>query len=266
MTQSRREAPSRRLGKSLVVLAASSALVVSGCGGGGGGGGDQDTTPPASSTPATITPTPSPLTPPTDKATALDYQYQAVVETRKAVEAIMVGDKAAVQALVDGRHADWDRYWTTGYPLLLGRLETATEDLKQSENHIHKFVYGLGPVYTKDLASEKFVPIPIVLGAIATITAIYAAEKSGYQERWQAANDAEHQSLVDKLGQIYRDSGMPTSSADARAKIDAGIIQTLRQLQTGIDTAKTFVIDESCRAKGVARRVPPGSRARRART
>lgn len=242
MTRSRREASSRRLGKLLVILAASSALVVTGCGGGGGGGQDTNT-PPASGTPPTITPAASTLTPPTDKATALDYQYQAVIETRKAVEAILAGDRVAVQALVDGRHADWDRYWTTEYPLLLGRMETAMDDLKQSENHIHKFVYGLGPVYTKELASEKVVPLPIVLGAIAAITAIYAAEKSGYQERWQAANDAEHQSLVDKLGQIYRDSGMPTSSADAQAKIDAGIIQTLRQLQTGIDTARTFVIE-----------------------
>jgi hypothetical protein len=239
MTQARRGAPSGRLGRSLVILATSSALVVTGCGG-GGGGGDQGAAAPAATAPPAATTT---LTAPTDKATALDYQYQAVAEARKAVEAILAADKAAVQALVDGRHADWDRYWTTEYPLLLGRLEAATDTLQQSENHVHKFVYGLGPVYTKEAAGEKFVPIPIVLGAIAAIAGIYALEKGGYRDRWQAGNAAEHQSLTAMLEQIYRDSGMASASARARASIDAGIIQTLRQTQTAIDTARTFVID-----------------------
>lgn len=235
MKRSRQVAPARRLGKSVAALAAGTALFLAGCGG-GGGGDDAATTPAAA-------PVVAPLAAPTDKSTAVDYQYQAVAEARKAVADILAADKAAVQALVDGRHADWDRYWTTEYPLLLERLRVATEALQQSENYIHQFVYGLGPVFTKERADEKFVPLPIVLGAIAAITGIYALEKSGYQERWQAANDAEHQDLVDKLKQVYVDSGMPTSVADARAKIDAGIVTTLRQLQTGIDSAKTFVID-----------------------
>lgn len=236
MRERTQAAPARRLDRILTAVAAGIVLLLAGCGGGGG----DDPTGAAPAAPAASGPT---LATPTDKSTAVDYQYQAVAEARAAVEAILTADKAAVQSLVDGRHADWDRYWTTEYPLLLERLRVATENLKLSENYIHQYVYGLGPVYAKDLTSEKVVPLPIVLGAIAAISGIYALEQSGYQERWKAANAAEQQDLVEKLRQVYIDSGMPTSVADARSKIDAGIITTLRQLQTGIDTARTFVVD-----------------------
>lgn len=229
-------APGRRPGRARVVVALAAALCLAGCGGGGGQGGGGNATP---GTPAPTTPTP-----PIDKASALDYQYQAVVGAHKAVTDILVADKAAVQALVDGRNADWDRYWTDEYPVLLGQLQVATETLQQSENHIHKFVYGLGPVYTKDPATEKFViPLPIVLGAIAVITYIAAKEKSGYAAHQQAADAAEFQALVVKLEQVYVNTGLSPPQAKVRAEIEAGKIKVLRALQTAIDSAKTFVIE-----------------------
>ena len=239
MKRSGRAAPSWRLGRCLAILAAGGTVLVAGC---GGGGGDDDTAAAAPTAPTAASGPPAAA--PTDKATAVDYQYQAVAEARRSVDAILRADKTAVQALVDGRPADWDRYWTTEYPVLLERLRVATETLKLSENYVHQYVYGLGPVYaTKELASEKFVPLPIVLGAIAAISGIYALEQSGYQERKAQADAAEFASLVEKLRQVYANSGVPPSVADARAKIDAGIVTTLRQLQTGIDSARTFVID-----------------------
>ena len=203
------------------------AAMLAACGGGGGGGDDVS----------------APLALPTDNASAIDFQYQQVVATRKAVEEILAADKAAMQALLDGRLADWDRHWIDTYPVLLERLRVATENLHASEDHVHRLVYGLGPTTPKDLETRKFVPLPIVLVAVATITGIYAAEKSGYQERLKQVTEEKYRELVDTLRQAYQNSGMSAPVADQRAKNDAGGIQTLQQIQTAIETAKTFVIE-----------------------
>ena len=102
----------------------------------------------------------------------------------------------------------------------------ATEALQQSENYIHQFVYGLGPVFTKERADEKFVPLPIVLGAIAAITGIYALASSGKKDDdGMKIVVAESGSITEKalaVGQIQ-----PRQKFSVKSKI-SGIVKGCR--------------------------------------
>lgn len=238
MTQKKHK--ERRTGRQIRRGALAAAIAMGslqGCGGGGGG----EVTAAAPTPPQGVQIAEIPA--PTDKSAAVDLQYQRVVELRQVVREILEADKAAMQALVDGHPADWDEYWTNDYPLLLDKLGLATANLNESEDHVHRLVYGLAPDAADGEVQPKFVPVPVVLAAVVAITAIYQLEQSGYRERWAQQNAAQHQSLSEMLRQVYVDSGMPVSTAEARARIDAGAIQTLQQLQSGIDTAKTFVFE-----------------------
>lgn len=82
MRERTQAAPARRLDRILTAVAAGIVLLLAGCGGGGG----DDPIGAAPTAPAASGPT---LATPTDKSTAVDYQYQAVAEARAAVEAIL---------------------------------------------------------------------------------------------------------------------------------------------------------------------------------
>ncbi|MEZ5739327.1 MAG: hypothetical protein R3E68_07655 [Burkholderiaceae bacterium] len=157
---------------------------------------------------------------------------------------LQTGEEAALQALIANRPDDWEQFWDKQYPVLLDKLDKAAANLQQSEDDIQRLVYGLSPTSAAGVADSKFfVPIPVVLVAVASITGVVALEKSGYRDRFAARSAAEQASIEEQLRQIYVDSGIKEDLARARARVDGAKVSVLWALQRGIDKARWFVFE-----------------------
>lgn len=213
--------------------------VLGACGGGGDGTGNTGPTATGADSGVTL----SSQATPTDAASAVKVQYVRVAEIRQVIAELQTGEEAALQALIANRPDDWEHFWDQQYPSLLDKLDKAATNLQRSEDDIQRLVYGLSPAGTGGGTSAKFVPIPLVLVAVASISGIVALEKSGYRDRFEARSAAERASIEEQLRQIYVNSGMDEGVARVRAQVDAARVSVLWGLQKGIDKARWFVFE-----------------------
>lgn len=230
----------------MAAMAVSIGFALAACGGGGGADSPSDvgsdTSTGNSAVNALVAPAAS-LPTPTDKAAAIDFQYQRMAEFRAVLEGIAKGDEQALAALTDERYDDWNTYWEQTYPALVARLGQAADNLSESENHIQDLVYGLGPAASGSGGDEKFVPLPIVLLAVATATYIYKEEQKRNAGHSVAPTQPELDSIERSLTEHFRNSGLSDAAARARAIIETAPARTLKALQTGIEHARSFVFE-----------------------
>lgn len=225
----------RALRRTATAVAIAAALAA--CGGGDGGG----TVAADTATPGGV-PQAAQLPTPTDKASAIDLQSRRFAEFREVLLAMGRGDEQALAALTDGRYDEWNTYWKTTYPAFVARLGEAADKLTESENHVQRLVYGLTPSAGAS-GDEKFVPIPIVLAAVAVGTYIYAKEQERMASHGTPPTPTELDEIRAALERHYRNSGASDAAARVQALIQTAPVEVLKGLLTGIEHARSFVID-----------------------
>ena len=204
-----------------VCLATASGIFLAGCGSSGGGG--------SSSTPKTV-------------AEAAAQELVAVDELRSLVDQMVTAENAAHEALNDERYDEWNRYWREDYPAWVSQLDAAASSLSALDETLRDLASN---GVSKVVIQEKFVPIPIVLAAIAAITFIASEEK----KRLAAMNNTPSQSETDaaidrRAAYLENEKGLAPQAARTRAIADIGQITVLQGLKTGIEHARDFVSEQ----------------------
>ena len=234
-----RSSPARACRAKLAVAVAA-AIVVSACGGGGGDGGAASTSPQTAPAPSV---TPTAPAPPTDKAQAIAYQYERLAEFKSVMNELAAGDQRAFDALDAGDTRQWDDYWLTDYPALVAKLQTASENVRLSEEYIHALIYGIAPAAGGEATPKLLWTIPVWLTAAAAAIYIYNEEQKRLSATRQAPTPTDTDRFIDDRARYWQAKGLAPIAARTRAIAEAGQVQALRGTLNGIEHATTFVTD-----------------------
>lgn len=179
----------------------------------------------------------------TDAPSAVAFQHQAVADLVELFRNLIQDDNAALQALDEERYADWDRYWLETYPQLVARLEELVEAFELSEMLIQDTVFAQRP---SDVPLAQFVPLPLVLLAVAVITTIYLKEQERVREVGTSATQDDIDTFINQRTMYWqKQKGLTQVQARTRAIAEAGQIEALKGLAVGIEHARTLAVDVS---------------------
>lgn len=174
---------------------------------------------------------------PKNTVEAVEQQTKAAKDVRALFIELAIAENAAHDALDNQDFDEWNRYWREDYPDWVDRLGIAAEEFERTESN-------LVTLLSEAEGAQKFVPLPVVVLAAVTISAIYVKEQERLAAMKQPPPQSDTDAAINRRAAYLEKQGLSPSQSRVRATAEIGEIETLVSLKNGIEHARDFVVEQ----------------------